>query len=130
MALRASQGQWGHWGIDSHVQVSMELGIEDLSLLERCPHFRGWYVQVSMELGTEDLSLLERCPHFRGWYISKVPSLLVCYIIYAGIFVNLCILHVFPPPQRIVRECISYVQCTVLSREAEYISNQLTTPYA
>ena len=42
MALRASQGQWGHWGIDSHVQVSMELGTEDLSLLERCPHFRGW----------------------------------------------------------------------------------------
>ena len=23
----------------------MELGPEDVSLLERCPHFRGWYVQ-------------------------------------------------------------------------------------
>ena len=22
-----------------------------------------------MELGSEDVSLLERCPHFRGWYI-------------------------------------------------------------
>ena len=47
----------------------MELGPEDVSLLERCPHFRGWYVQASMELGPEDVSLLKRCPHFRGWYI-------------------------------------------------------------
>ena len=38
----------------------MELGLEDVSLLERCPHFRGWYVQASMELGPEDVSLLER----------------------------------------------------------------------
>ena len=37
----------------------MELGPEDVSLLERCPHFRGWYVQASMELGPEDVSLLE-----------------------------------------------------------------------
>ena len=42
----------------------IELGPEDVSLLERCPHFRGWYVQASMELGPEDVSLLERCPHF------------------------------------------------------------------
>ena len=35
-----------------------------MSLLERCPHFRGWYVQAS---GPEDVSLLERCPHFRGY---------------------------------------------------------------
>ena len=33
----------------------MELGPEDVSLLERCPHFRGWYVQASMELGPEDM---------------------------------------------------------------------------
>ena len=25
-------------------------GVEDVSLLERCPHFRGCYVQASMEL--------------------------------------------------------------------------------
>ena len=42
------------------VQASMELGPEDVSLLERCPHFRGCYVQASMELGPEDVSLLER----------------------------------------------------------------------
>ena len=47
----------------------MELGPEDVSLLERCPHFRGWYVQASMELGPEDVSLLVRCPHIRGWYV-------------------------------------------------------------
>ena len=44
----------------------MELGPEDVSLLERCPHFRGWYVQASMELGPEDVSLLERCPISEG----------------------------------------------------------------
>ena len=44
----------------------MELGPEDVSLLERCPHFRGCYVQASIELGPEDVS---RCPHFRGCYV-------------------------------------------------------------
>ena len=34
--------------------------LEDLSLLERCPHFRGCYVQASMVLGPEDVSLLYR----------------------------------------------------------------------
>ena len=29
--------------------MSMMLGPEDVSLLERCPHFRGCYVQTSME---------------------------------------------------------------------------------
>ena len=53
----------------------MELGPEDVSLLERCPHFRGWYVQASMELGPEDVSLLERCPHFRGWYVQALMEL-------------------------------------------------------
>ena len=53
----------------------MELGPEDVSLLERCPHFRGWYVQASMELGPEDVSLLERCPHFRGWYMYVQASM-------------------------------------------------------
>ena len=48
----------------------MELGPEDVSLLEMCPHFRGCYVQASVELGPEDVSLLERCPHFRGCYIQ------------------------------------------------------------
>ena len=58
-----------------YVQASMELGPEDVSLLERCPHFRGWYVQASMELGPEDVSLLERCPHFRGWYVQASMEL-------------------------------------------------------
>ena len=49
-----------------YVQASMELGPEDVSLLERCPHFRECYVQASMELRPEGVSLLERCPHFRG----------------------------------------------------------------
>ena len=58
-----------------YLQASMELGPEDVSLLERCPHFRGWYVQASMELGPEDVSLLERCPHFRGWYVQASMEL-------------------------------------------------------
>ena len=60
-----------------YVQTSMELGPEDVSLLERFPHFRGWYVQASMELGPEGVSLLERCPHFRGWYIKNIHSRLL-----------------------------------------------------
>ena len=58
-----------------YVQASMELGPEDVSLLERCPHFRGWYVQASMELGPEDVSVVERCPHFRGWYVQASMEL-------------------------------------------------------
>ena len=27
-----------------------------------------------MELGPEDVSLLERCPHFRGWYVRSSPT--------------------------------------------------------
>ena len=52
----------------------MELGPEDVSLLERCPHFRGYYVQASMEFGPEDVSLLERCPHFRGYNVHVIQS--------------------------------------------------------
>ena len=37
-----------------NVQTSMELGPEDVSVLERCPHFRGCYVQTAIELGPED----------------------------------------------------------------------------
>ena len=59
-----------------YVQASVELGPEDVSLmLERCPHFRGCYVQASMELGPEDVSLLERCPHFRGCYVQASVEL-------------------------------------------------------
>ena len=50
------------------------LGPEDVSLLERCPHFRGCYVQALMELGPEDVSLLERCPHFRGCCVQASPE--------------------------------------------------------
>ena len=48
---------------------------EDVSLLEKCPHFRGCYVQASMELGPEDVSLLERCPHFRGCCVQASMEL-------------------------------------------------------
>ena len=50
----------------------MELGPEDVSLLERCPHFRGCYVQASMELGPEDVSLLEGTIAIREPYSSVV----------------------------------------------------------
>ena len=42
-----------------YMQASMKLGPEDVSLLERCHHFRGCYVQASMELGSNDVPLLE-----------------------------------------------------------------------
>ena len=44
----------------------------DVSLLERCPHFR---VQAPMELGPEGVSLLEMCPHFRGCYVQASMEL-------------------------------------------------------
>ena len=44
----------------------MELGPEDVSLLERCPHFRGCYVQASMELGPEDVSRFWGCIYSTG----------------------------------------------------------------
>ena len=52
-----------------------ELGPEDVSLLERCPHFRGCYVQASMELGPKDVSPLERSPRFRGCYVQASMEL-------------------------------------------------------
>ena len=30
--------------------MDLQLGPEDMSVLERCPHFRGWYVQASMKV--------------------------------------------------------------------------------
>ena len=45
------------------------LAPKDVSLLERCPHFRVCYVQSSMELGPEDV---EKCPHFRGCYVHNI----------------------------------------------------------
>ena len=58
-----------------YVHASVELGPEDVSLLERCPHFRGCYIRASVELGPEDVSLLERCPHFRGCYVQASMEL-------------------------------------------------------
>ena len=43
----------------------MEVVPEDVSLLDRCPLFRGCCIQASIKAksGHEDVSLLERCPH-------------------------------------------------------------------
>ena len=78
----------------------MELGPEDVSLLERCPHFMCCYVQASIELGPEDMSLLERCPHFSGCCICTGFNAVVTWRYVAirdvSLFqmcVNLCCLH-------------------------------------
>ena len=79
----------------------MELGPEEVSLLEGCPHFRGCYVQASMarrcvpirevssflrvftvyrlqwswDLKIGEVPSLERCPHFRGCLFNPLsPS--------------------------------------------------------
>ena len=47
-----------------------------MTLLERCPHFKGWYVQALMELGPKEVSLLERCPRsFQRWYVQASMEL-------------------------------------------------------
>ena len=43
----------------------MELGPEDVSLLERCPHFRGCCVQASVELGPEDVPPIREVSSFQ-----------------------------------------------------------------
>ena len=75
--LRARREQEVTWNFFDALKFSRDLeeGMEDVSLLERFPHFRGWYVKASMELGPEDVSLLERCPHFRGWYVQASMEL-------------------------------------------------------
>ena len=57
----------------------MEFGREDMSLLERCLHFRGCYVQAAMELGP----LLEKCPlpgvpYSKRLYLSPPLSCVYC----------------------------------------------------
>ena len=42
-------------------------GPEDVSILERCPHFRGCYVQASMELGPEILSSFIPIPYVQDY---------------------------------------------------------------
>ena len=59
-----------------YVQASMELAPEDVSLLERCPHFRGWYVQASMEFESEDVSLsFQRVIYRIQWEFEMSPSI-------------------------------------------------------
>ena len=43
----------------------MKLGPEDVSLLERCPHFRGCSVQASMNIPSLDPAFSEESPHWR-----------------------------------------------------------------
>ena len=52
-------------------------GVQGMTSL-RCPHFRGWYVQASMELGPEDVSLLERCPHVIQMVRNSILLTKVC----------------------------------------------------
>ena len=53
----------------------MVLGPEDVSLLERCPLFRGCHVHASAKLGPEDVPLLERCPLFRVCHVHASAKL-------------------------------------------------------
>ena len=51
----------------SYEQGSTEVGPEDVSLLERCLHFRGWYVQASMELGPKECVPIGEVSSFRRY---------------------------------------------------------------
>ena len=57
--------------------TSMELGPEDVSLLEGSPYFRRCYVET-MELVPLCTSIelavpIREVPHFRGWYLKMCP---------------------------------------------------------
>ena len=61
--------------------ASMEVGPvgpEDVSLLERCPHFRGCYVHASMELGPEDVSLERYVSSFQRVLLQWSWDLKMC----------------------------------------------------
>ena len=53
------------------------------------------YVQASMELGPEDVSLLERCPHFSAMKIYRLTSNMIYIGKYRSIFICaiLCVLE-------------------------------------
>ena len=53
------------------LRSSVKLEPEDVSLLEKCAHFKGCYAR---SLGPENVSLLERCPHFRGCYVQGIGT--------------------------------------------------------
>ena len=72
----------------------MELVPEDVSPLERCPHFRGCYVQASIH---EDVSLLERCPHFSGrlvvyieLYLNSSGNIILLLLTVPSVVLALC----------------------------------------
>ena len=57
-------------------------GTEEVSILVRCPYFRGIYIYNCMQ-GKEELSLLERCPHFKsvlreGFHCISLRCVCVC----------------------------------------------------
>ena len=78
----------------------MKLGPEDVSLLERCPHFRGWYVQASLELGPEGVSL------FRDVFFKEL-----------SLFWN----HHYNSAKSLCQYC-PYVNCMPFSLQQQYHS--------
>ena len=44
--------------------------------LKMCPYYRGVLISEVQVLGPEDVSLLERCPHFKGWYVQVSMELM------------------------------------------------------
>ena len=79
-------------------------GPEGVSLLQRCPHFRGCY---ELELRPEDVSLLERCPHFRGgciwsWDLNLFSHRMVSIYSVVPLTSNFC-----PAPRANVRESLN-----------------------
>ena len=50
----------------------MSQGPSELSVIERCPYYRGvrfrevGFVWISVSQGPSELSVIERCPYYRG----------------------------------------------------------------
>ena len=96
-----------------------------MSLLERCPHFRGCYVQTSMELGPEDVSLLERCPHFRGCYVQEPEHFTKRYV-YCGSVFHCAGIHVCKQSRHVCALLVCILIMTIFARE----SHTYTCTYA
>ena len=62
--------------VHTSIVASVKLGPEDVSLLERCPHFRGWYVQTLGPEAIREVSSFKRA--FCSTGSQKGSSIDIC----------------------------------------------------
>ena len=68
LQTQTDSGESGEW------KIRTPMGQKKVSILVRCPYFRGLLnCMQELLLGKEKVSLLERCPHFRS-VLRELPD--------------------------------------------------------